>query len=364
MFDFLGEHIFSGVTSSFGIDVSDLSVKVVQVKRSRFEDEVCSFGASKIPPGSITDGEIIQPDIVSRAILEALASASPRSMKPKQVYCSLPENKAFVRIVEMPEISDSEIGEALKWEIEENIPLGIDQIYFDWKVLEKKFNPNSNRMQVLVVAVSRTIVDSYGALLEGIGLEPIGMEVESLAQAHALMPDGVQGATLIMDIGDRKTSLLFSVDETVCFTSSISVSAQMITDAIAKAFGISLEEAEAMKLEKGIGSFVQKDMLFEAVESILENLISQIRFSVDFFINSLRYRPQVDRVLLCGGGANTKGLIGYLAKRIGREVIKGDTWASMRFQKRLPIIPREESIKYATAVGLALRGFEENSKNI
>lgn len=359
MLGIFGNNMFFRSQYSLGIDISDLSVKVVQIKKTRSGKTVSSFGASNISFGNITEGEILRPDVVSSAVLEALSNASPYPIKQKQVYCSLPENKTFVRIIEMPEISVQEMKGALKWQIEENIPLGADQIYFDWKILDKSFNPNSHQMQVLVVAVSKIIVDSHVSMLESAGLELVGMEVESLAQAHALIQHDTQGSVLIVDMGSRKTSLSFFVDGAVCFTSSIPVSAQMITDSISKSFSISSEEAEVMKMEKGIGSFVQRDLLFESVEPILESLIAQIQSSIDFFIGSLKYRAQIDTTIVCGGGSNTKGLTGYLSKRMNRNVIKGNAWTHMQFKKKLPIIPQDESVRYATAIGLALRGFEE-----
>jgi len=45
-----------------------------------------------------------------------------------------------------------------------------------------------------------------------------------------------------------------------------------------------------------------------------------------------------------------------MTKRLGRPVEPGDPWAAIRLGGTLPIIPKEKSIPYSTAIGLALKG--------
>ena len=51
--------IFDLFPSAFGLDLSDLSVKVVQMEESGKILKVRSFGSEKIAPASISDGEIL-----------------------------------------------------------------------------------------------------------------------------------------------------------------------------------------------------------------------------------------------------------------------------------------------------------------
>jgi type IV pilus assembly protein PilM len=355
---FLNKKIIDFSDNAFGLDLSDLSVKVVQMKESGKTLSVRSFGSEKIAQGGVSDGEIINQKNVVDSIKRAIAKAGPKKIKTRKVICSLPETKAFLRIINIPKVNPEEVGEAIKWEIEANIPVALDQVYYDWQVLEEKLGVDmENKISILVVAVSRKTIDQFIETLELAELEVIGLEIESVAQSRSLLSgDGEQDTILAVDLGDRRTSISISHKGIPCFTSSNPVSGQSISGVIAKNLNISFEEAEKIKLAGGIGSFIKEDAIFLAVKPVIENLISEIEKSFDFYLTGLKYSKTVDRVIICGGGANTKGLIPYLSKRLGKEVSIGNPWIMADIKNKIPIMNKEESVHYATAIGLALKG--------
>lgn len=356
---FFNKKIVDFSDNAFGLDLSDLSVKVVQMEESGKTLKVRSFGSEKIAPASISDGEILNKKNVIDAIEKAIKKAGPKKIKTKKVICSLPETKAFLRIINIPKINSEEVKEAIKWEIEANIPVALDQVYYDWQVLDEKLGTNmENKMSILVVAVSRKTIDQFIETLEVAGLEVVGLEIESVAQSRSLLSGSKQGGTVLaVDLGDRRSSISISYNGIPCFTSSNPVSGQSISGVIAKNLNISFEEAEKIKLAKGIGSFVKGDGIFLAVSPVIENLISEIEKSSDFYLSGLQYSKNVDRVIICGGGANTKGLIPYLSKRLSKEVEIGSPWIAEDIKNKIPIMNKDESVQYATAIGLALMNY-------
>jgi type IV pilus assembly protein PilM len=347
--------IFNLSPRPFGLDLSDLSLKVVRLEKEGKRDTLVSYGSLPLSPGVIVDGEIVNKEAVVTAIHSLLKKTVPQKVRTRQVVCSLPEVKAFLRIINLPRMEESEVREAVKWEIEANIPLTLDQVYYDWQVLERNFSRDKAKMSVLVVAVSRNIVDQTVEVLEMAGLDVVGLETESIAQARSLLAeDESESTTLTVDIGDRRTSFLVAIGNTPCFTSSIPLSSQMVTDAIAKAMKLPFEEAEQIKIGNGIGSAIKRDPLFRAVEPVLESLVVEIQKSIDFYLSGLRYSSSVDRVVLCGGGSNMKGLLPYLSQRLQTTVESGNPWVNMNLGSQLPLIEKARSVQYSTAIGLAL----------
>lgn len=354
---FFSKKIFSLSKPPFGLDLSDLSVKVVQLEREGDKDKIISFGTSSIAPGSVVDGEIMKQENVVSAIREAIKKSGPKKIKTNKAICSLPETKAFLRIVSLPRMKEDEIKEAIKWEMEANIPLPIDQVYYDWQLLEKKISKEPNKSDILVVAVARKVVDQFIEALESAGLAVEGLDIESVAQARSFISaKDEQKTTLIIDIGDRRTSFSISVGTIPCFTCSIPLSAQSMTDSISKGMGISFEEAEKIKLASGIGSAAKDDPLFKSVKPVLDGLISELEKSTDFYLSGLHYSSSIDQFIICGGGANASGIIPYLSKRMGKEIKLGDPWVNIHLGKNLPLIDRKKSVQYSTAIGLALKG--------
>jgi len=356
----LRKKIFDFFPSAFGLDLSDLSIKVVLLDRSGRRDSVSSFGSVPLPQGSIVDGEIMQPEIVQSALINLLEKAGPKKIRSRQVICSFPETKAFLRIISLPKMEEEEVKEAIKWEIEANIPLTLDQVYYDWQVLDLNLTQEKGKMSILVVAVARSVVDQFEAVLEGAGLEVVGLETESIAQARSLLAEKEDKATtLIVDIGDRRTSFLIAIGSTPCFTSSVPLSSQMITDAISKSMHLSFDEAEEMKIKHGLGSLALKSPVLKATEPVLESMAVEIEKSIDFYLNNLRYSATIDSIVLCGGGSNMNGLLPYMARRLGRAVEFGNPWVNVGLGREIPLIDRRRSVQFSTAIGLALRGLDE-----
>ncbi len=350
-------NIFRLTPRPFGLDLSDLSLKAVFLDEEGDCDRIVSYGTVNLPFESVSDGRILKEDAVIAGVKTLLKMSGPGKIRSRRVFCSLPETKAFLRIVSLPTMNAIEMEEAIKWEIEANIPLTLDQVYYDYQSLDRNITREEGKMSILVVAIARSVVDQFVGVLEAAGLEVVGLETESIAQARILLSEKESGiTTLIIDIGDRRTSFLVALGNIPVFTSSIPVSSQMITDSIAKGMKVPFEEAERIKMVEGIGSQTKGDPLFHMVEPVLSSLTAEMERSVDFYLNTLKYSSAVDRVVLCGGGSNMRGILPYLAKKMGSPVEFGNPWVNLRIGESIPIINKKQSIQYSTALGLALRG--------
>ena len=354
--NFFQKKIFNIDPVSFGLDLSDLSVKVIQLERDGGYEQIVGFSSVPISQGAIYEGEVVKKDEVVSAIKKAVALAAPGKIRTKNVICSLPETKAFMRIVSVPQMDFEEIHEAVKWEMEANIPLPLDQVYYDWQVLENSLTGEKNKINLLVVAVAKNAVDNIIDVLQKTGLEVVGLEIESIAEARSLLDkNDDKTTTLIVDIGDRRTSFLIAKGGAPIFTSSVPISGQSITDAISKGMNVSFEEAERIKREHGIGSAHKNDSLFRIAEPVLENLAAEIERSIDFYLGGLGYSENIDKIVLCGGGANTKGVLPYLCKKTGKDFEMGDPWINLNLKRGQLLIDKNSSVQFATAIGLALR---------
>ena len=350
--------IFSFNQVPFGLDLSDLSIKVMQLEKEGEVDKIRSFGSLDIPAGNIEDGKIINKDKVAAFIKETIKKAGPKKINTKQVICSLPESKAFLRSINIPKMEEEEAKEAIKWEMEANIPLPIEQVYFDWQFLELD---GKNKQNVLTVAVSKEIIDDLVEVLEKAGLEIYGLEIESIASARSLVSEKNNnkknsGTSLIIDLGAQRTSFIMVVSGIPYFTSSIPFSSESINDAIAKNLNLNAQEAEEAKVNHGIEHKNADNPIFNAIKYLLENLVNETSSTLDFYSEMSKENAEIEKVILCGGGANLRGLIPYLTKKLGKEVELGDPWVNLKLGNTLPIINKENSVRYATVVGLALRG--------
>ena len=337
-----------------GIDFSDLSLKLLQLEKKGGKDQVHSYAYLDIPPACFSDGRIEDKAQIAQLVREALKKASPGKIKTKKVICSLPESKIFLRIISIPKMEQKEIGEAIKWEIEASIPLSIDQIYYDWQLLGEK----GGKQSILTVAVAREAADEILEVLELAKLEVCALESESMALARSLIDKKSQTdeAILIVDLGAKMTNFIVTQNGVPFFTSSIPFSSEGVTDAIAKSLGVDKDQAQKVKLSQGLGKISGESAILNSMQAYLESLAVEIEKSIDFYQNlNEKDGVKIKKIIICGGGANLKGLLAYLTKRLDRTVSVGDAWVNLNFEDSLPIISKERSLQFSTAIGLAMK---------
>lgn len=356
--NFLHKNIISFDPSFFGLDLSDLSLKIFQVEKIGKIDRIRSFYSLPIARGNMENGKIINKEKVAQIIREAIKKAGPKKINTRKVICSLPESSIFLRVITIPKISKEDAKEAIKWEMEANIPIPIEDVYLDWQFLEDNPENSKNKQSVLTVAVSKKIVDDFMETLKLSGLEVYDLEIESIASARSLIgsTEKIESTSLIVDIGAKRTSFIMVEGNVPYFTSSIPFSSENITDAISKRMNINIEEAEEVKLAFGIENFDKDNPIFNSIKSILENLAMEIEKTSDFYMVMSKTSKEIDKIILCGGGSNLKGMEAYLSQRLGKKVVLGNPLINLNLEKKeLNKINKENCIGYATVIGLAIK---------
>ncbi len=222
---------------------------------------------------------------------------------------------------------------------------------------------------VLIAALPKKTVDPYISCLKKANLKPLALEIESLAIARALIKnEATVSPVLLIDLGETRTGFVVFSGNSLKFTSSIPVSSQSFTEIISKALKINPAEAEELKIQYGLQTDTKKkgSQVFEALIPALSDLIEQIKRYLNYYQThaSHEHLPPdgkgVAKILLCGGGANLKGLPLFLNTYFKIPVEIGNPWINIlpEPQKEAPELPLEKSLSYTTALGLALRGLK------
>jgi type IV pilus assembly protein PilM len=366
---------------AFGLDISDLSLKIVKLKKRGKFLKLASFGEEKIEEGIIKEGEIKNEEKLAEILKNALNKVKGEKLKTKYVIASLPEEKAFFQVIPLPKMPPEHLKSAIVYEAENYIPLPIEKVYLDYQIVSP-LKENLDHYDVLIAAMSREIVDSYLSTLKKAGLQPLVFEVESQAIVRALIKNEVSTSPLLLiDLGATRTSLIIFSGKSLRFTTSLPISSRLFTELISKNLGISQDKAEELKIKYGlkykykvkIGDEIKKEKgeVFEILLPALVDLTQQIKKYLEYYRShaSHEHLPQdnntISKALLCGGGANLKGLSDFLSCQLKFPVQLGNPWVNILPEgKKETKLSFEESLKYTTALGLALRAIKENDKSI
>jgi len=346
---------------AFGLDVSDFSLKIAKLKKNGGFFDLVSWQKTEIPPGIIQKGQIQKEDELAAILRQSLKDVKGGSLQTKYAVCSLPEEEAFFRVIQLPsKAADEDIGQMLKYELEAYVPLKIEELYYDYKVIPA-LGASAKFTNVLISAAPQKIVDSYLSVFKKAGIRPCVLEIESQAVARALIPKSQSlESIIILDIGAGGTGWTIFSGPTVIYTGHINISGRDFTNLISKNMNVEFKEAEELK--RKIGSANDGKKVWESLVSVLTALSQEIKSVVDFYKeHSIEFIPdgRIAKIFLAGGDSLIKGLPEFLRESVGLPVELGNPWVNIVNQKNSSSsqpISKEESLMFATALGLALRG--------
>ena len=242
---------------AFGIDISDLSLKIVKLKRKKNFFDLVSFGEMEIPANIISGGEIKDEKALAKIIKEALNNVNGEKLKTKYVIASLPEEKSFLQVIQLPKIKEEEVKKAIPFEAENYVPLPVDQVYLDFQMIPP-WHENQEHLDVLIAALPKKTVDPYLSSLKEAGLKPLAFEIESQAIIRSLVKNNVSSLpVLVIDFGATRTGFIIFSGNSLRFTTSIPVSSRGFTEAISKNLEVDFISAEKLKRKYGLGEKVE-----------------------------------------------------------------------------------------------------------
>ena len=244
--------------------------------------------------------------ILSPALLELVRE---KGFKPGDVAVSVAGQMVFPRISAIPMIGDDEkFEQSIRYEIEQNVPFPIDEMVCDRQVLGD--TPNGDK-SVMIVAAKVGQIEAVTDAVAASGFRPVLVDVAPIATLSALKASTAddESSVIVLDIGAKMTSLMI-VDGEKVYNRSIPIAGNNITRDIAQAFGVSIEEAEQLKLEKGyvaLGGVVEDedataDRISKICRAVMSRLLAEISRSVNFF-RSQQGGAAPARLYLTGGTA-------------------------------------------------------------
>ena len=347
-FNFLSKNL-----PAFGLDVSSGSFKIMQFSKKGKELSVKAFGSTALPKAAIINDAIADSKTFSFLLKQALQKPQFGKVDTNYVVVSLPESKSFVRVIQIPKMSDAEAENAVPFEAESFIPLPIDQVYLDWQ----KIGETVDKMNILMIASPKDFVNSYLDVLDSVNLKPVALEVESQSCHRALMAPANSETALLVNIESVRSSLIMVEDGNLQFTSTVPIAGNNFTESIAKALGVAGVKAEEIKKKVGFANTTEYPNVQLALLPVLNNLSAEIKNILKF--HNEHSERKVTKILLAGGGSRLKNLQEFLTGQFqeagGLKVELADPWQNLPELKNPPL-DRQESLGYITAIGLARRG--------
>lgn len=341
----------------FGLDIGTHSMKAVWLSEEKNRFMLKSVIATSTPPKGMTSESPLDLQDLSQAIHNMVTSAK---ITTPYVNIAFPETHVYTRVIEMPLLSDKELASAMFWEAEQHIPVPLETITLDWKVLKKPEAADS-KMQVLLVGAPTALIKKYQKVLSNAGFNIVSIETEILSIIRALTysanSDFHFPNSIILNIGAISTSLAIIKDGIIIFTYSVPIGGIAIDRALSTDFGFSIQQAEEYKKQYGLSEKEFGGKISKTAQPILMSIVTEAKKAQAFYMEKYKDDTPIQQILITGGTAKLPGIDLFFAQNCSIETITADPWKIL-INQELPEQIRNNSSSFATSIGLAMRGYE------
>jgi type IV pilus assembly protein PilM len=344
---------------AIGLDISTGSIKVAEVNITRREPILSNIGIMMLPEGSVREGEIDDPETISGYIRELWKQ---NKIGKRKVNLGISNQKVIVRPMDLPYMPEDELENAVKYQVQEFIPIPIDDAIIGYEVVDEYMTGEEERMQtILLAAAHRQMITCFIEAVTGAGLTPTSIELKAFAMARSLIKQEYQfleeegeapGSTCLINIG---SGICVVKEGTPRFVRMLMRGGDFFTNTLVERLSISAEEAEEIK--GGRSSDANANALLQRE---IQVFVGEIRRSLEYYISQTQERD-LNKVILSGSGSKMINLPLELNRGLRLPIEIGHPLQNVQLGK-LPYSPEdlaELEASIAVCVGLALRDMEE-----
>lgn len=339
--------LLGGESNHFGLDIGENQVRLVQLKGGPGKYSLAAFGSAAIPAGVAQSDSKLDRQKLAKIITELISSAQ---VDTKNVVSAIPGTSVFNALVKLPPMTQSELAKAIKYQAEQNIPLKIDDVKYDWQVIRQ--DPNTKETTVMIIAAAKSKISSMMQLFSYAELNVIALETATVAMARSLAAQD-DPLVLILDIGSTTTEIAVVERGTLMQTRSFPLAGFGMTRAISQNLGLDAEQAEQFKQRFGLSQDKLEGQVFKTIEPILRNILDEAVRSSKYYQE--QFGKEIKKVVLTGGSSRLPMISEYIKSYMGTEVAFGNPWKNISYGSSFNDKLNEIAPEFATAVGLAMR---------
>lgn len=337
------------------LDIGSSSIKMVEATPDKNGYRVLNLGIAPLPESAIQNNMVVDAGPVVDAIRRLIQE---RGVKSKQVISAVPGRAVIMKKVQMPKQEPAELEANIEFEAQNIIPESLQNVNLDYQVVHE--SDDGNKMDVLLVAVKKEIINSYTEAIEEAGLAPAVMDVDYFALENMFETNygagAEKGVIALIHVGAQYTSITLLQNGLAIFTGDLSLGGVYFTENVARQLGIAAEAAEAMKTT-GVSESSGPLDVDSVVRSTSEELAEEIRRTVSLYgaVPSEDHEG-LKAVYLSGGGAKLAGLRAMIEDRMGVPARLSEPFRAFQVHRSIDRnYLLETSPYFAVGAGLSVR---------
>lgn len=392
--------LFSTVNSYLGVDIGTASIKIVELESFKGQAKLKTYGYADLNTNILSAATEKNNQLIADYIKFIVKKSRIES---RQAIAALPTFSVFTSIISLPPMPKKDLASAIKWEAKKFIPLPIEEMILDWKILNQKEvggdgkiagilgkkNDDEasqladqkaeavkkaeieegkeetfvgeevvNRMtlgaknyRILLTAAPKSLVARYLDIFKRTNLELLSLETEAFALSRSLMGNDLS-SVMIVDIGANDTDVCVIEGGVPILNRGIDTGGNLITKSIMNSMNVNVDRAEQFKRDFGLTTVGNRSVP-NTIQNSLNPIINEIKYVFDIY--QKQEGAKIEKIILAGGSAFLPNLPKYLSELLGLPVIIGDPWDRIVYPLDLKPVLQEIGPRMAASIGLAMR---------
>jgi len=324
--------------TAVGLDIGTSGVRAAELSFGKGPATLERFGQVALPHGAVRDGEVVDVDSVAAAVRQLWSQGKFSS---KKVVIGVANQRVIVRQVDLPYLPLAELRKSLEFQVQDFIPMPVEQAILDVHPLEEFTNDAGGRMlRVLLVAAARDMVNSMLGAVSAAGLDATMVDLTPFAMLRSMVQGdhlGLSGsAEALIEVGSSVTNIVVHQGGVPRFVRILLMGGAQLTGAVAERMGVPHEQAEMVKQQLGIpaqpGTVLGDHPASRVLETSGSGFVDEVRGSLDYYLAAQQSVP-ISRIVLTGGGGRLTGLAQRLSTATRLPVEYGNALGSLSIGK-------------------------------
>ena len=310
----------------------------------------------------------------SERIIDAVKTMmAENKYEPDQTAVIYPAEKTTSRFIILPFRDNKRISVALPLELEEQLPFDIEQVLYEWQIVEYL----GKGSRIFVTVTKKDDFEDFMQLMTACGIEPdvvttgtdtlfnlanflkLGKEIVDVEEAGGAQKKVQVCPVVIIDMGCTKTNIVLSRDGVPEYSRLINYGGDHITKKIMEYYELNYDDAEKSKVDVGY-IIVEGDTAEYTKEQL--NYSSVLKEAYDIIIRDINQtlasyktekKDHISKCFLAGAGWQTRNFKEYITQELKLDISPLEFHQSMGI--KLPFSGTPDELRFCNTVGFFLR---------
>ena len=236
---------------------------------------------------------------------------------PKTIITAINNNSLITRNIRLPQITNSELDQALRWAVADYVPYPVKEIKMKYKVI----SDNQKELRILLIAIKKEDLNNFLNPFSKLNLKPEVVNVQPMALMSLLIyQNKAAEPVIIVDFGFKNSQIIIGDADNIYLYRNLNIGSRDFTKIIKQVLGLDFLAAEEYKINHNFFTGNSDDLMInKKFKSLMADIIEEISRSLEYYSTN-NDDQKLTTLYLTGGGALLSGLVKYMNKKLELKV--------------------------------------------